>query len=817
MMNKRITLLLILMLVTTMALAGCSARTSFTITFDSQGGSAVAPIEARAGEPIVAPTVPTREGYTFGGWYSTAECTGNRHVFSVMGDTSITLYAKWVQTAFDITLEGNGGSGSPAPQYNGGDMMLPDDWVREGFRFAGWWDNAECVGNVVTTIHNRSEADKTYYAKWVENVPGTSLVTLNTNGGVGSPLDMYREGVVTPLPTDYVREGYTFGGWYDSADIDTAKKVTEIGATSYGDVSFYARWVANEYTITFVTNGGVELEPIKAFCDSKIEERVPFYADMIFEGWYTDNALTERFVWDTMPAHDVTLYAKWSTGYSVKYHSNGRVVYEDIYQKETITLLNPLDYAFNEPDYFFDGWYLDSAFTERAGMTMVVNKSADLYAKWTHRSFLPYVDRFDRPSSTSSPIEVNNRRELIALVDYVMFNGTPKTTLKINYLNSQSERDTELDKCLVDLGTNALIPGVLRGATTFGGCNVIEIPADAYRDHYKVIPGQNKAKVQMKNALVPLSPKTRDASFDSFRYKTEYTYDIVVETSNQLFYALETGMRPMPKAGSSAERMMNKAKSILRDICDDKMSDFDKLYAIYCYMTENVLYDDKAASLINNKNYVLNEYDSWHLEGVFDHHMAVCDGISKAVTVLARIEGIPCIRVVSVGHAWNKVYVDIDGDGMREWYNLDATWGSPDVSGKEGFDVEQFLFADSYTAKEGRTPINQLDIKANTIPRFYQYIKFTQGGKSYDLLIENKAELTVLAEYVHDFVNANNIRSGTIVVSIKQTMSASADAFGREFATAMHKQDMKKIGDIDLGSPAMTETKTDVVMIMFNI
>ncbi|HRR89959.1 MAG TPA: InlB B-repeat-containing protein, partial [Eubacteriales bacterium] len=67
----------------------------YTITFDSNEGSAVAPITEYAGTAITAPAAPTRENYTFGGWFTDDGTFQNAYDFTVMPEGNITLYAKW--------------------------------------------------------------------------------------------------------------------------------------------------------------------------------------------------------------------------------------------------------------------------------------------------------------------------------------------------------------------------------------------------------------------------------------------------------------------------------------------------------------------------------------------------------------------------------------------------------------------------------------------------------------------------------------------------------------------------------------------------
>lgn len=158
-----------------------------------------------------------------------------------------------------------------------------------------------------------------------------------------------------------------------------------------------------------------------------------------------------------------------------------------------------------------------------------------------------------------------------------------------------------------------------------------------------------------------------------------------VRYSDELYLTAEHNTRPYPVAGSAADTIYKMAKSVLRRIVTDDMTDAQKAHAIYDWIMWQVTYDTEAAEI--NKNG--EDYSAYYLEGVFGdgttaiggkvyHPYAVCDGMSKAYSLMCNIEGIPCVRVSGMageskddagGHAWNKVCLD------GEWYLVDCTWG----------------------------------------------------------------------------------------------------------------------------------------------
>lgn len=186
-------------------------------------------------------------------------------------------------------------------------------------------------------------------------------------------------------------------------------------------------------------------------------------------------------------------------------------------------------------------------------------------------------------------------------------------------------------------------------------------------------------------------------NFDASKRLSNYSFAIdkltrtaEVTYSDELYLAAQDGVKPIPKAGSSAQAVYEQARSVLRSICTDDMTDVQKAHAIYDWIMWHVTYDTPA-TLITKGGESLSAY---YLESVFGDGIAefgglaynpnaVCDGMSKAYALMCNIEGIPCVRVVgnagknidtAGGHAWNKVFVN------GAWYFVDCTWGDSHVT-----------------------------------------------------------------------------------------------------------------------------------------
>ena len=94
----------------------CVKSQAHRVKFDAQGGSSVNGQTPASGSTVSKPTDPTREGYTFAGWYTDEACT-KAYDFSVAVTADMTLYAKWIKNA--VAPDGNGGSGSNGGSGNG--------------------------------------------------------------------------------------------------------------------------------------------------------------------------------------------------------------------------------------------------------------------------------------------------------------------------------------------------------------------------------------------------------------------------------------------------------------------------------------------------------------------------------------------------------------------------------------------------------------------------------------------------------------------------------------------------------------------------
>ncbi|MEI6874436.1 MAG: InlB B-repeat-containing protein [Spirochaetota bacterium] len=151
---------------------------SYAVTFDSQGGSAVADASAAYGAKLTAPTDPTKAGYLFAGWYTDTAGT-TAWIFSTDTITAATtLYAKWSLNSYAVTFDSQGGSAvASLNSSSGATIAAPTAPTLAGKNFAGWYKDAACTLACDFT-NDKVTANTTLYALWTTIAP-TGAITIS--------------------------------------------------------------------------------------------------------------------------------------------------------------------------------------------------------------------------------------------------------------------------------------------------------------------------------------------------------------------------------------------------------------------------------------------------------------------------------------------------------------------------------------------------------------------------------------------------------------------------------------------------------------
>jgi uncharacterized repeat protein (TIGR02543 family) len=188
------------------------APTQFTITFNTgEGGSTIPPVTADANTVVGKPANPTRDGYAFAGWYSSAAGT-TAYPWPYTLAATVTMYAHW-ETQYTVTFDADGGN--PATQIqtwtaSGGWTDKPSDPDRSGYSFGGWYTERNGGGSLFTD--SMPESNVTVYALWtavtaalVNLSPAESLAWISANATEGGEYTfaLNGDGTITPYELSY--------------------------------------------------------------------------------------------------------------------------------------------------------------------------------------------------------------------------------------------------------------------------------------------------------------------------------------------------------------------------------------------------------------------------------------------------------------------------------------------------------------------------------------------------------------------------------------------------------------------------------------
>jgi uncharacterized repeat protein (TIGR02543 family) len=217
-------------------------------------------------------------------------------------------------------------------------------------------------------------------------------LTLNYQDGRSNQNYYYTGGSSRIALTNPIRNYYSFLEWNSlSTGLGDTYGIDIVSMPS-NNLTLYAQWLANSYTITFDVNGGTDVSPLNALYGSLITApTAPTKTGYTFDGWYSDQALTQVYTFNTMPT-DLTLYAKWNPApFTISFEENGGSVVNSITQNYLTIVNEP-----NNPvksGYTFGGWYTDDGSFEQAfTFSSMPASNTTLYAKWTPISYgLTYV------------------------------------------------------------------------------------------------------------------------------------------------------------------------------------------------------------------------------------------------------------------------------------------------------------------------------------------------------------------------------------------------------------------------------------------
>ncbi|MFY0482348.1 InlB B-repeat-containing protein [Flavobacterium sp. PLA-1-15] len=301
------------------------------VSYDANGGTGTV-TDATNYAPAQSVTTAsgagfTRAGYAFIGWNTLANGLGTSYTasqvsaFNFTGNT--TLYAVWNPVgSHTVIFEANGGTGTMANQVESSAAALTTNaFTRTGYTFANWNTAANGSGTTYTNGQTYSFASNiTLYAQWTAN---NNTVTFDANTGTGtmSSQTIATAATVALNANTFTKAGYTFAGWATTAGGAVAYTNSASYTMGTSNVTLYAKWTANNNTITFdgngSTSGTMANQTIATDASATLTTNTFVRTGFTFAGWATSAAGVVAYADGAtynMGTSNVTLYAKWNAG-----------------------------------------------------------------------------------------------------------------------------------------------------------------------------------------------------------------------------------------------------------------------------------------------------------------------------------------------------------------------------------------------------------------------------------------------------------------------------------------------------------------------
>lgn len=251
------------------------AWTSYTVKYNANGGTGAPSNQTKWKDQTLtlSTTKPTRAGYTFQGWGTSASDTTVDYAAGAnyTANANVTLYAIWKAVTYAVKYNANGGTGAPSSQTKTYGVALTlssakptrasidDNGTLTQYTFKGWATSSTSTSVAYQAgASYTANAAITLYAVWSKTV-STSLydVSYNTNGGSEVIAQIKTKGRTLVLrDTIPVKHGYSFSGWGLSADTNVVSYSAGGNYTTDSDIVLYAIWTPWTHTVVFDANGG---------------------------------------------------------------------------------------------------------------------------------------------------------------------------------------------------------------------------------------------------------------------------------------------------------------------------------------------------------------------------------------------------------------------------------------------------------------------------------------------------------------------------------------------------------------------------------
>ena len=428
-----------------------------TVTFNAAGGVVVPETANVVYDGVYSAPVPTRDGYTFGGWWTEADGEGTQitETTKVSQTENHEIYAKWTANTYNVAFDVGDGDWTGAPvtdktvtfgaQY--GALPAETDLELENYIFGGWYKESAHSNKVFSTdtvtYTAENGATHTLYAKWIAFGDAFKINFETGNGDALEPLYI-EEGAAYGILPVLTKTGYLFGGWWTEANGGgTEVTAASVAGAGGGNTTIYAKWIAGQTAVTLNLNYGdtpETLDPVTATFGAAMP-KVNYNNELVRTGYdflgffddaagtgkkYYDGNMTSAADWDKEDSV-FTLYAKWALKTTVvTLDPNGGTTAA---ASVTATWGQPMPVAEapSRVGYFFVGYYDSADWTQGAkyynanpkNANMASEKDWDkedsavtLYARWIDTLTFDdalHLDYFSNNAGGEFTFSVTNR------------------------------------------------------------------------------------------------------------------------------------------------------------------------------------------------------------------------------------------------------------------------------------------------------------------------------------------------------------------------------------------------------------------------
>ena len=430
-------------------------------------------------------------------------------------------------------------------------------------------------------------------------------------------------------------------------------------------------------------------------------------------------------------------------------------------------------FAFTDGDYQYNKKYMENVYVWEDGV-----ENAYITDQTDTNRFIKYVVSTRQLSETDSTGAIVNPKPF-------EFN----TASNFDFVESGSQ--TELDIALRAIDESGLV-------SVRTGWKYNQVSGEMF--DYMLYMTDNSRLMNPQSNYSPATEVTQDetaiVNFKKLEDSQKRTmlpiddnpqYTTPITNSQMLYRVLGWGYRPLFDSSAESQKMQalyDSIRQVALDYITDEMSEYEKTLIIYEWIAQKVDYD-YAVVEANFTNYESLDFNAFSLEGVFSnadgegYGQAVCDGRAKAFVALCGVEDITAVRVtgnskidgVEERHAWNKVLIDINGDGKREWFMCDTTWSDRSSASDrtERLNKQYFLVTDSYIANTHFADDSSYNPVCNTKFDYYANTIIENGDNDFDLFIDKKDSILGGSDELDRAVNY--AESNGIMLEIKVSTS----------------------------------------------